>query len=45
MLEFFSKFPPFLIGVKACLSAHHWGRELQALVHAVKLMSSSYVKA
>ena len=34
MLEFFSNFPPFLTGIEACLSAHHCGRELQALGHA-----------
>jgi transposase len=45
MLEFFSNFPPFLTGIEACLSAHHCGRELQALGHAVKLMSSSLSEA
>ena len=28
-----------------CPSAHHWGRELQALGHTVKLIPPSYVKA
>jgi transposase len=45
MLEFFAGLPPCLIGIEACPSAHHWGRELQALGHAVKLMPPSYVKA
>jgi transposase len=31
--------------IEACPSAHHWGRELQALGHAVKLIPPSYVKA
>jgi transposase len=45
MLEFFAGLPPCLIEIEACPSAHHWGRELQALGHAVKLMPPSYVKA
>ena len=45
LLEFFAALPPCLIGIEACPSAHHWGRELQALGHTVKLMPPSYVKA
>ena len=45
MLEFFADLPPCLVGIEACPSAHHWGRELQALGHTVKLMPPSYVKA
>ncbi len=45
MLEFFASLPPCLVGIEACPSAHHWGRELQALGHIVKLMPPSYVKA
>jgi transposase len=45
MLEFFAALPPCLVGIEACPSAHHWGRELQLLGHAVKLMPPSYVKA
>jgi transposase len=45
MLEFFAKQPPCLVGIEACATAHHWGRELQALGHTVKLMPPSYVKA
>ena len=37
--------PPCLIGIEACPTAHHWGRELQALGHTVKLIPPSYVKA
>ena len=44
-LEFFTDLPPCLVGIEACPSAHHWGRELQELGHAVKLMPPSYVKA
>ena len=45
MLEYFGELPPCLVGIEACPSAHHWGRELQALGHTVKLMPPSYVKA
>jgi len=45
MLEFFAAFPLCRVGIEACPSAHHWGRELQGLSHTVKLMPPSYVKA
>jgi len=45
LLEFFAALPPCLVGIEACPSAHHWGRELQALGHTVRLMPPSYVKA
>jgi transposase len=45
MLEFFTDLPPCLVGIEACPSAHHWGRELFGLGHTVKLMPPSYVKA
>jgi transposase len=45
VVEFFGELPPCLVGIEACPSAHHWGRELQALGHTVKLMPPSYVKA
>ena len=45
VLVFFADLPPCLIGIEACPSAHHWGRELQALGHTVRLMPPSYVKA
>jgi transposase len=45
MLEFFRDLPPCLVGIEACPAAHHWGRELLALGHTVKLMPPSYVKA
>ena len=45
MVEFFANLPPCLVGIEACPTAHHWGRELQALGHTVKLMPPSYVKA
>jgi transposase len=45
VLEFFGALSPCLVGIEACPSAHHWGRELAALGHTVRLMPPSYVKA
>jgi transposase len=45
LLEFLAALPPCVVGIEACPSAHHWGRELQALGHTVRLMPPSYVKA
>jgi transposase len=45
LLEFFAAIPRCLIGIEACPSAHHWGRELQSLGHTVKLLPPSNVKA
>lgn len=44
LLPFFSKLEPCLIGMEACSSAHHWGRELTALGHDVRLIPPIYVK-
>ena len=44
VLTFFAKLAPVLIGMEACGSAHHWGRELTKLGHEVRLMPASYVK-
>ena len=45
VLEYFSDLPRCLVGIEACPSAHHWGRELRALGHVVRLIPPSYVKA
>src|ERR1700680_2702435 len=45
VLDYFGELPPCLVGIEACPSAHHWGRELQALGHTVRLIPPSYVKA
>jgi transposase len=45
VLEYFGDLPPCLVGIEACPSAHHWGRELQALGHVVRLIPPNYVKA
>lgn len=44
MLPFFKKQPPCLIGIEACTTSHHWGRQLVELGHDVKLMPPRYVK-
>lgn len=44
LLAFFSSLPACLVGMEACGSAHHWGRELTALGHEVRLMPPAYVK-
>jgi transposase len=45
LLAFFATLPPCLVGLEACGTSHHWGRELQALGHDVRLMPPAYVKA
>lgn len=44
LLSFFASLPSCRVGMEACSSAHHWGRELAALGHDVRLMPPSYVK-
>jgi len=44
LLPFFASLPKCLVGMEACGSAHHWGRELTALGHEVKLIPPAYVK-
>ena len=44
LLNFFDRLTPCLVGMEACGSAHHWGREIRNLGHNVRLMPASYVK-
>ena len=44
MLPFFNKQPACLVGMEACATSLHWGREIEALGHRVRLMPPSYVK-
>jgi transposase len=44
VLTFFQKLQPFLVGIEACASSHHWSRELQVLGYKVRLMPPAYVK-
>ena len=43
-LNFFAGLAPCLVGMEACASAHHWGREPMRLGHKVRLMPPAYVK-
>lgn len=42
---FFAQLPRCLVGMEACGTAHHWGRQLQALGHEVRLIVPAYAKA
>ena len=44
LLAFFKTLPPCVVGMEACGSSHHWGRQLRTLGHDVKLMPAGYVK-
>jgi transposase len=44
VLPFFASLGPCVVGMEACCTAHHWGRELKALGHDVKLIPPIYVK-
>jgi transposase len=36
VLPFFEKLRPCLVGIEACATAHHWGREIERLGHRVR---------
>jgi len=44
VVQFFASLKPCLVGIEACATAHHWGRELAKLGHEVRLMPPRYVK-
>ncbi len=44
LLKFFDRLPSCLVGMEACGSAHHWGREISKFGHDVRLMPAFYVK-
>jgi transposase len=44
VLPFFAGLEPCLIGMEACRTAHHWGREIAVLGHDVRLMPPQFVK-
>src|SRR5262245_35948588 len=40
----FSNMPPCLVGMEACVGAHHLSRKLKALGHDARLMPAKYVR-
>jgi transposase len=40
----FANMPPCLIGMEACVGAHHLSRKLQAIGHDARLMPAKYVR-
>lgn len=44
VLAFFARLQPCLVGMEACASAHHWGRQLRGLGHEVRLIAPKFVK-
>jgi hypothetical protein len=42
VLSFFEGRAPCLVGLEACASAYHWGREIEKLGHEVRLMLPQY---
>ena len=44
VIEFFKGLPTCVVAMEACSSSHHWGREIAALGHEVKLIPAAHVK-
>jgi transposase len=44
MLKFLRRLPPATVALEACGSSHHWGRQLTAFGHKVRLIPPQYVK-
>ena len=44
VLRLFCHLEPALVGMEACHTAHHWGREIAALGHEVRLMPPQFVR-
>jgi transposase len=44
LLPFLRDLPRCQVGMEACASAHHWGRQLQSMGHTVHLLPAQYVK-
>lgn len=44
VLPFLRELPPCEVGMEACSSAHHWGRQVQAMGHRARLLPPQYVQ-
>ncbi|XZQ31169.1 IS110 family transposase (plasmid) [Rhodobacter capsulatus] len=44
LLGFLAELPPCIVAMEACATGHHWGREISALGHEVRLIPPIYVK-
>ena len=44
VLGFLAGHPRCVVAMEACASAHHWGREIEALGHEARLIAPAYVK-
>jgi transposase len=44
LVAFISALSPCTIGIEACASAFHWGREFERLGHRVRIISPQFVK-
>ena len=44
LLQFLADQPTCVVAMEACASAHHWGRAIGDLGHAVRLIPPAYVK-
>ena len=44
LLAFFARWPPCIVAMEACATAHFWAREIAALGHDVRLVPPAYVK-
>lgn len=44
VIEFFERLPVCVVAMEACSTSHHWGRQIAALGHEVKLIPPAHVK-
>ena len=44
LLAFLAKLPACTVAMEACATSHYWGREIEKLGHAVRLIPPIYVK-
>jgi transposase len=43
VLAFLAGQPRCVVAMEACASAHHWGREIEALAHEARPIAPAYV--